>query len=240
MRKKSLITRLMEDSEGIDLEIAPEIENDSGETAETPDASLTPETQETVVPFGLDPALINLYFETGIKLITDIPKQCNAIPVVVDFAERRITLFFPSSRREEEFTFDEVTDLLSRLGGGEKAVKTEKPAVIEDEETAPTQNSSVPATQTPTAGNPDLSKEQQAANDELAAAMAKASNLLQTPDEKLAAISQETGVDLLSAKKDAAGIIKKNNQDTINSLKTATQKIADINKSAGGSATPGV
>lgn len=220
--KKTLLEKLQEE---IDLGMNPEVE-----VVEPAIDPLATNIQK------INPEHLKMGFERGRKLIDDICSQCNAIPTFVDFVECKVMLYFVSSQREEEFTFSELSDLINKLAPSPVAVATE------DEETvgavSPTAQVTAgavaasakpkavtePADKKP-ATNP-ADKKNDEANAEFQAAIDKAQSLLQTPDEKLAAISQETGIDLIAAKKEAAGVIQKNNTDVVNDLKAASAKLA--------------
>lgn len=171
---------------------------------------------------GVDPRLLGLHIEEGMGLVTEIVEKTSALPVFINFPERSLILFFPSSKREETFSFDEAKDLLMSIEGFEKK--------------------SAPKAKKPDAGTPDVTEDEEMTgavpdenSDAYQNALNKVNTLMQTPDDKLASISDETGVDLIAAKKQAAGIIQKKTMDDLNSLKAAAAAVQKPAPTAGGS-----
>lgn len=213
---------LSADGEGpSEIDGLPPIPSDESDIHASPVGN-APASHEELI--GVDPRLLSLHIDEGMGLISEIKERTSALPVFVNFPERSLILFFPSSHREETFSFDEAKDLLMSIEGFEAKTPTKEkkqpiePKVEEDEEN-------------PMAPVPDE-------NDmAFQNAMDKVNALVQTPDEKLTSISDETGVDLLGAKKQAIGIIQKKTSDDLNSLKAAAAKANQPSPTASSSGT---
>lgn len=188
----------------------------------------TTTSPEAIRSSPINPEMLEFQFMKGIDLLKRINDTCNALPFFVDFEKNEVQLLFPSSNRIESFTFKEVDDLLAAMPPPkEKKSKksTSSPMSVEEDE-----EQTIGATTSTSGTEPKKDTKGDENNEQFQAALDKAQSLLSTPDQKLAQISKETGIDLLAAKKDAANTVKSVN----------TQVVTDLKKAAASLKTPAV